>query len=453
MKQLGFGTMRLPVAHGQVDLKETEKLFDRFLAAGFTYFDTAYGYHDYKSELAVREALVKRHPRESFLLADKMPVWLAKEPADLDRLFNEQLEKTGAGYFDYYLLHALGGKNLEAADAVDAWSFALKKKDEGLVKRVGFSFHDTPETLEKILSAHPEMEFVQLQINYADWESERVQSRRCYETARRHGKDVIIMEPVRGGSLAQLQPFLAAPFEAYAPDATLASWALRFCASLDGVIMVLSGMSDMAQVEDNIKTFSPLSALDQAERAVVEKVREALAQIPSIPARAAITARKPALRRSPSPRSCARSTTAAFTATHTLRRNMQAPAKTKRKPPPASAAKAAFFAARSILKLQSICVKPRPNSSAETIDAPLRHCRPLLPGAAFFCFPLYFPKHFGYNRNEQRQSRLPRVMPPKQAVSATRSGRSSGGRKALRLRCGTRIPLLHIGGPSSMRYE
>ena len=283
MKQLGFGTMRLPVAHGQVDLKETEKLFDRFLAAGFTYFDTAYGYHDYKSELAVREALVKRHPRESFLLADKMPVWLAKEPADLDRLFNEQLEKTGAGYFDYYLLHALGGKNLEAADAVDAWSFALKKKDEGLVKRVGFSFHETPETLEKILYAHPEMEIVQLQINYADWESERVQSRRCYETARRHGKDVIIMEPVRGGSLAQLQPSLAAPFEAYAPDATLASWALRFCASLDGVIMVLSGMSDMAQVEDNIKTFSPLSALDQAERAVVEKVREALAKIPSIP--------------------------------------------------------------------------------------------------------------------------------------------------------------------------
>lgn len=166
---------------------------------------------------------------------------------------------------------------------MDAWSFALKKKDEGLVKRVGFSFHDTPETLEKILSAHPEMEFVQLQINYADWESERVQSRRCYETARRHGKDVIIMEPVRGGSLAQLQPSLAAPFEAYAPDATLASWALRFCASLDGVIMVLSGMSDMAQVEDNIKTFSPLSALDQAERAVVEKVREALAQIPSHP--------------------------------------------------------------------------------------------------------------------------------------------------------------------------
>lgn len=131
MKQLGFGTMRLPVAHGQVDLKETEKLFDRFLAAGFTYFDTAYGYHDYKSELAVREALVKRHPRESFLLADKMPVWLAKEPADLDRLFNEQLEKTGAGYFDYYLLHSLGGKNLEAADAVDAWSFALKKRMRG----------------------------------------------------------------------------------------------------------------------------------------------------------------------------------------------------------------------------------------------------------------------------------------------------------------------------------
>ena len=137
MKQLGFGTMRLPITQGQVDQKETEKLFDRFLAAGFTYFDTAYGYHDYKSEIFVREALVKRHPRESFLLADKMPVWLAKEEADLARLFNEQLEKTGAGYFDYYLLHALGGKNLEAANAVDAWSFVQKKKEEGLVKRIG----------------------------------------------------------------------------------------------------------------------------------------------------------------------------------------------------------------------------------------------------------------------------------------------------------------------------
>ncbi|MDD6046252.1 MAG: aldo/keto reductase [bacterium] len=283
MKQLGFGTMRLPITQGQVDQKETEKLFDRFLAAGFTYFDTAYGYHDYKSEIFVREALVKRHPRESFLLADKMPVWLAKEEADLARLFNEQLEKTGAGYFDYYLLHALGGKNLEAANAVDAWSFVQKKKEEGLVKRIGFSFHDTPEVLETILSAHPEMEFVQLQINYADWENERVQSRRCYETARRHGKDVIIMEPVRGGSLAQLQPPLAAPFQAYAPEATLASWALRFCASLEGVIMVLSGMSAADQVEDNLKTFSPLQPLSAEERAVVEEVREAFAKVPSIP--------------------------------------------------------------------------------------------------------------------------------------------------------------------------
>lgn len=283
MKQLGFGTMRLPTVHGQVDLMETERLFDRFLAAGFTYFDTAYGYHDYKSELFVREALVRRHPRETFLLADKMPVWLAKEPADLARLFNEQLEKTGAGYFDYYLLHSLNEKNIAAADAVDAWGFVKQKKAEGLVKRIGFSFHDTAETLDKLLTLHPEIEFVQLQINYADWESERVQSRLCYETARRHGKDVIIMEPVRGGSLAQLQPSLAAPFAAHAPGATLASWALRFCASLEGVIMVLSGMSDMAQVENNIKTFSPLQPLSAAERAVVEEVREALAKVPSIP--------------------------------------------------------------------------------------------------------------------------------------------------------------------------
>lgn len=283
MKQLGFGTMRLPQVHEQVDLRETEKLFDRFLEAGFTYFDTAYGYHDYKAELFVREALVKRHPRESFLLADKMPVWLAKEPSDLERLFQEQLEKTGAGYFDYYLLHSLRDKNIAAADAVDAWSFIRQKKKEGLVKHIGFSFHDTAETLDKLLTLHPEMEFVQLQINYADWESERVQSRLCYETARRHRKDVIIMEPVRGGSLAQLQSGLANPFTAYAPNASLASWALRFCASLEGVLMVLSGMSDLAQVEDNIKTFSPLQPLNAEERAVIEAVREALAKVPSIP--------------------------------------------------------------------------------------------------------------------------------------------------------------------------
>lgn len=283
MKQLGFGTMRLPTVNGEVDVKECEKLFDRFLEGGFTYFDTAYGYHDYKSELVVREALVKRHPRESFLLADKMPVWLVKESADLERLFSEQLEKTGAGYFDYYLLHALSEARIETADAVDAWGFVLKKKEEGLIKHVGFSFHDTPEVLDKVLSAHPQVEFVQLQINYADWESERVESRRCYEVARRHGKAVIIMEPVRGGSLADLRSPIGDPFKKAAPDKSFASWALRYAASLEGVLMVLSGMSAMEQVVDNMATFSPMVPLDEQERKVVEEVREALEKAPTIP--------------------------------------------------------------------------------------------------------------------------------------------------------------------------
>jgi predicted aldo/keto reductase-like oxidoreductase len=206
IKKLGFGLMRLPQKDGQIDLEQLKQMVDLFLEKGFTYFDTAYPYHGGESEVATREALVKRHPRESYQLATKLPVWEVKEKADLQRLFNIQLERTAAGYFDFYLLHALGKDRLESLDKFDMWGFVAELKAKGLVRHIGFSFHDTADVLDEILTKHPEMEFVQLQINYADWEAKGVQSRLCYEVALKHNKPIIVMEPVKGGRLAGMSP-------------------------------------------------------------------------------------------------------------------------------------------------------------------------------------------------------------------------------------------------------
>lgn len=281
--KLGFGLMRLPMLTSGIDMKQTIEMVDKFMAAGFTYFDTAYVYIGGKSEVAAREAIVERYPRESFQLATKMPVWMVNKYEDNKPLFDTQLKRTGAGYIDYYLLHALGAGSVDSIDKNGAWRFAWEMKKKGLIKHVGFSFHDTAEHLERILEKYPEMEFVQLQINYTDWDNGSIQSRLCYEVARKHNIPIIVMEPVKGGALAAMKPEVQDIFKKVNPNVSTASWAMRYAASLDGIITVLSGMSDIAQMEDNIKTMSQFTPLNKDERKVIDRVMVELGKIPLIP--------------------------------------------------------------------------------------------------------------------------------------------------------------------------
>lgn len=217
--KLGFGLMRLPMLGEEVDLEQTKQMVDKFLEAGFTYFDTAYGYLEGKSEEAVKTALVDRYPRESFQLATKLPAWAGAQTAgEAKEMLQTSLRRTGAGYFDFYLLHNCGDDRTQAFDKFGIWDYALEMKEKGLLKHVGFSFHDKADVLDELLTKHPEMEFVQLQINYADWEDDNVQSRRCYEVARKHNKPVIIMEPVKGGLLANPPETVAQVLKAAAPE-------------------------------------------------------------------------------------------------------------------------------------------------------------------------------------------------------------------------------------------
>lgn len=289
MKKLGFGFMRLPLKTQEdqesVDFDTINKMVDSFLEQGFNYFDTAYMYHMGKSEIAVREALVKRYKREDFLLASKlpiMPVFINKE-GDQERIFDEQLEKCGVDYFDNYLIHNLGEENYANALKFDSFNFVLQKKKEGKIKRVGFSFHDSADLLDKILTAHPEMEFVQLQINYLDWENPGVQSRKCYEVARKHGKPVIVMEPVKGGLLANLPEEADKILKEYNSDLSNASWAIRYAASLEGVEVVLSGMSDFEQLKDNTSYMKDFKPLNKEELKLTAKVADILNQSIAIP--------------------------------------------------------------------------------------------------------------------------------------------------------------------------
>ena len=248
-KKLGFGLMRLPRLdpndEGSIDLEQTKQMVDTFLQRGFTYFDTAWMYCAFKSENAVKEALTSRHPRESYTLATKLHAAYIHSLDDRDAIFNTQREKTGVEYFDYYLLHDVGAEHYEIYKKYDCFAWIAEKKRQGLIKHMGFSFHDTAEVLDKILTEHPEMEFVQLQINYLDWDSEGVQSRKCYEVATKHGKPVIVMEPVKGGTLAKLPAAAEALLRQADPGASIPSWAVRFAASLPNVKMVLSGMSSI----------------------------------------------------------------------------------------------------------------------------------------------------------------------------------------------------------------
>ena len=283
IKKLGFGLMRLPkLDDDTIDVEQTKKMVDLFLDAGFTYFDTAWAYAG--SEDAIRQALVERYPREKFQLATKNAAWIScKTREDATAQFETSLKQTGAGYFDFYLLHNLGEMRTQYFDNFDLWSWVQEKKSQGLIKHVGFSFHSTPEELEAILTAHPEMEFVQLQINYADWENPAVQSRACYEVARKHGKPVIIMEPVKGGMLATPPESVEKILKDAEPDASPASWAVRFAANLEGVITVLSGMSNVEQMQDNLSYMKTFDGLSEKEKETLDKAQEELKKIPLIP--------------------------------------------------------------------------------------------------------------------------------------------------------------------------
>ncbi len=282
--KLGFGLMRLPMVNDSIDIEQVKDMTDLFLAKGFKYFDTAYGYHNGDSERAAKKVLVERYPREKYLLATKLPAWAGpKTKEEAQRMFYTSLERTGAGFFDFYLLHNLGETRTGFFDRFDIWDFLSKKKQEGLIRHLGFSIHDKAQVLDKILTEHPEMEFVQLQINYADWDNPRIESRLCYEVARKHGKPVIIMEPIKGGLLASPPPAVEKILKDVNPGASPASWAMRFAASLDGIITVLSGMSNMAQMEDNITYMSDFKPLSKAERETIAKAQSALGDIPSIP--------------------------------------------------------------------------------------------------------------------------------------------------------------------------
>ncbi len=280
--KLGFGLMRLPrLADGSIDIEQGKTMVDRFIEGGGTYFDTAFVYEG--SEDAAKKMLVDRYPRDSYTLATKVNARVAADAEAAKQQFQTSLERTGAGYFDYYLLHAMGSGNKDKYAAFGLWEFVAEQKKKGLVRNMGFSFHDKPEVLDELLTAHPEVDFVQLQINYADWESDDVQSRACYDTVRKHGKKVVIMEPVKGGNLASLPKEAEDLLKALRPELSIASWGIRFAASLEGVLAVLSGMSTTAQVEDNISYMKHFEPLSEAEHQALEQVVEILKKQRQIP--------------------------------------------------------------------------------------------------------------------------------------------------------------------------
>lgn len=277
-KNFGFGMMRLPMLGEDVDLEQTSRMVDAFMQAGFHYFDTAHPYIKGKSETAVRDCLVKRYPRESYILTNKLSGFCFEKEEEIRPLFADQLEKCGVDYFDFYLHHAMSAERHKKHTDTHAYEIVKEFKEQGKIRHIGMSFHDSAEVLDRILSERPEIEVVQLQINYADWEDPNVQGRACYEVCVKHNKPVIVMEPVKGGSLVNL-PQKALDLMGGRP----ASYAIRFAADHDNIMMVLSGMSNMEQMEDNILTMQDFQPLNDAEMEVIDQVRTIFQGMHKIP--------------------------------------------------------------------------------------------------------------------------------------------------------------------------
>lgn len=283
-KKFGFGCMRLPMkSNNEVDYQVFSKMIDLFINAGFTYFDTAHVYTDGLSEIALKECLVKRYPRSAYTFTDKLTVSMFNKEEDVRTVFQQQLDACGLEYFDYYLMHAQNADYYKKYTRCRAYEIAQELKAEGKIKHVGLSFHDKADVLDMILKNHPEMEVVQIQLNYIDYEDVSIESRKCYEVCCKYGIPVIVMEPVKGGSLANLPDEAKKVFDEIRGDKSYASYAMRFAASLDNVKMVLSGMSTVDQVEDNVSSMKNFKPLDSQERDAINKVCDVFKHLDIIP--------------------------------------------------------------------------------------------------------------------------------------------------------------------------
>ena len=288
MKKLGFGFVRLPElveSNGKrkVDLEQVKKMVDLCMEHGFTYFDTAYMYHEFKSELYLKEALVKRYPREQFQVANKLPLLFLRKEGDMEEIFDEQLRKCNVTFFDYYLLHNVNETFLQTAEKFDCFGFLKRMKEQGKIHQIGFSFHDSAELLEEILIKHPEVDFVQLQINYVDWDNMSIQSKACFDVANKYNKPIIAMESLKSGSLAHVPDMIQNIFEQVHPEWSPASWAIRFAASQPGVMLVLSGMSSMDHLMDNIDFMDEFEPMGDKEEMVIDLATVILREIREIP--------------------------------------------------------------------------------------------------------------------------------------------------------------------------
>lgn len=280
--KLGFGLMRLPKdKQGQIKLDEVQRMVDSYMERGFNYFDTAYVYEG--SEEAIRQTLVEKYPRDVYTLADKLPAWKLACQEDVERIFQESLNRTGVDYFDFYLLHSVEKSHYPTYEKYQCFDFIQEMKKQGKIKYMGFSFHDDADFLDKVLTEHPEIDFVQLQLNYLDWENGVIQSRRNYEVARKHHKPIVVMEPIKGGTLASFSDDIEKIYKDYAPQKSIASWALRYVASLEGVMTILSGMSNAQQMNDNLDTMTHFEKINNEEAKLIKQVTDQVLSYPTIP--------------------------------------------------------------------------------------------------------------------------------------------------------------------------